>query len=74
MVQMRRRIPGALGIISSVGAFGGFVVPLAYAWSKSQFGTIEPALQFYVAVFVVMLLVTWYFYLRKSTRMAQAGV
>lgn len=74
MVEMRRQAAGALGIISSVGAFGGFAVPLAYAWSKSQFGTIEPALRFYVAFFVLMLAVTWYFYLRKSTRMAQAGV
>jgi MFS transporter, NNP family, nitrate/nitrite transporter len=74
MVAMRRQAAGALGIISSVGAFGGFVVPLAYAWSKSQFGNIEPALRFYVAFFVVMLAVTWYCYLRKSTRMAQAGV
>jgi NNP family nitrate/nitrite transporter-like MFS transporter len=74
MVAMRRQAAGALGIISSVGAFGGFVVPLAYAWSKSQFGSIEPALRFYVAFFVVLLVVTWYFYLRKSTRMARAGV
>lgn len=74
MVHMRRQAAGALGIISSVGAFGGFIVPLAYAWSKSQFGTIEPALQFYVGLFAVMLAVTWYFYLRKSTRMAQARV
>jgi NNP family nitrate/nitrite transporter-like MFS transporter len=74
MVAMRRQAAGALGIISSVGAFGGFVVPLAYAWSKSQFGSIEPALRFYVVFFVVLLALTWYFYLRKSTRMAQAGV
>jgi NNP family nitrate/nitrite transporter-like MFS transporter len=74
MVEMRRQAAGALGIISSVGAFGGFVVPLAYAWSKSQFGTIEPALRFYVVFFIVMLGVTWYCYMRKGTRMAQAGV
>jgi NNP family nitrate/nitrite transporter-like MFS transporter len=74
MVEMRRQAAGALGIISSVGAFGGFVVPLAYAWSKSQFGNIEPALRFYVALFIVMLAVTWYCYMRKGTRMAQAGV
>ena len=74
MVEMRRQAAGALGIISSVGAFGGFVVPLAYAWSKSQFGNIEPALRFYVAFFIVMLVVTWYCYMRKGTRMAQAGV
>ncbi|MDG5484377.1 NarK family nitrate/nitrite MFS transporter [Mycolicibacterium gadium] len=74
MTHMRRQAAGALGIISSVGAFGGFIVPLAYAWSKSQFGSIEPALRFYVGLFAVMVAVTWYFYLRKSTRMAQAGV
>ncbi|CAN5123230.1 NarK family nitrate/nitrite MFS transporter [soil metagenome] len=74
MVHMRRQAAGALGIISSVGAFGGFIVPLAYAWSKSSFGTIEPALRFYVGFFIVLLGVTWFCYLRKSTRMAQAGV
>lgn len=74
MLHMRRQAAGALGIISSVGAFGGFIVPLAYAWSKSQFGNIQPALQFYVAFFVVLLGVTWFFYLRKGTRMSQAGV
>lgn len=74
MVLMRRQAAGALGIISSVGAFGGFIVPLAYAWSKSAFGTIVPALQFYVVFFVALLLVTWFCYLRKSTRMGQVGV
>ncbi len=74
MTYMRRQAAGALGIISSVGAFGGFLVPLAYAWSNSQFGNIRPALWFYVGFFIVLLGVTWYAYLRKDTRMAQAGV
>lgn len=74
MVYMRRQAAGALGIISAFGAFGGFVVPLAYAWSKAQFGSIEPALRFYVVFFIVLSVVTWYFYLRKSTHMAQVGV
>ncbi len=78
MVYMRRQAAGALGVISSVGAFGGFVVPLAYAWSKAQFGGIEPALRFYVVFFVVLLVVTWYCYLRRGsgpgTAMARIGV
>ncbi len=74
MVLMRRQAAGALGIISSIGAFGGFVVPLAYAWSKSQFGNIEPALRFYMVFFIALLVVTWYFYLRRSTRMGEVGV
>ena len=74
MTHMRRQAAGALGIISSVGAFGGFIVPLAYAWSKSAVGNIEPALWFYVFFFLALLVVTWFFYIRKGTRMAQAGV
>ncbi len=74
MTNMRRQAAGALGIISSVGAFGGFIVPLAYAWSKSNFGNIEPALWFYVFFFLGLLVITWAFYIRPGTRMAQAGV
>lgn len=74
MVLMRRQAAGALGVISSIGAFGGFIVPLAYAWAKSQYGTIEPALQFYVGFFLLLLVVTWAAYLRKSTRMGRARV
>ncbi|MFI7585772.1 NarK family nitrate/nitrite MFS transporter [Spongisporangium articulatum] len=74
MVQMRRQAAGALGIISSVGAFGGFVVPLAYAWSKDHYGNIQPALKFYIAFFVVLLAVTWISYVRRGTRMGEAGV
>ncbi|MCV7102109.1 NarK/NasA family nitrate transporter [Mycobacterium palustre] len=74
MVHMRRQAAGALGVISSVGAFGGFVVPLAYAWSKSHFGGIEPALRFYVGFFLALLVVTWAAYLRKNTRMGRLGV
>jgi MFS transporter, NNP family, nitrate/nitrite transporter len=74
MVHMRRQAAGALGVISSIGAFGGFVVPLAYAWSKSHFGSIEPALRFYVAFFIALLAVTWWVYLRKKTPVGQLGV
>ena len=73
MVHMRRQAAGALGVISSIGAFGGFIVPLAYAWSKSHFGSIEPALRFYVAFFIALLGVTWYCYLRKRKTSARLG-
>ena len=68
-LEYKRRAAGAVGIISAVGAFGGFVIPLVYAWSKAQFGTILPALEMYVGVFVAMALVTWYCYLRSGAPM-----
>lgn len=63
LVTGKREAAGALGIASSVGAFGGFLVPICYAWSKSATGSIVPALGFYIGVFVVMLLVTCVAYL-----------
>jgi NNP family nitrate/nitrite transporter-like MFS transporter len=66
VVAGKREAAGAIGIASAVGAFGGFLVPILYAWSKSSTGSIVPALQFYIGVFVVMLAVTWLAYLRPS--------
>jgi NNP family nitrate/nitrite transporter-like MFS transporter len=74
LLRMRREAAGALGIISAVGAFGGFVVPIAYAWSTSSFGSIQPALRFYLGFFAVCLVVTFIAYARRGSRMARAGV
>lgn len=72
---MRREAAGALGVISSVGAFGGFLVPICYAWSKSESGTIQPALRFfYLVFFVVLLVVTWVRYVRRGSSLAAQGV
>ncbi|MFB6392462.1 MFS transporter [Polymorphospora lycopeni] len=71
---MKRQAAAAIGIISAVGAYGGFLVPRTYGWSTSAFGSIEPALFVYVGIYAVMIAVTWWFYLRRSTEMAKAGV
>lgn len=69
MRAMRRQAAGALGIISAVGAFGGFLVPICYAWAKSAYGSIEPALWFYVGFFLVLTVLTWGVYLRPGARL-----
>jgi NNP family nitrate/nitrite transporter-like MFS transporter len=74
VLRSKREAAGAIGISSAVGAFGGFIVPIAYAQSNKHLGSIVPALRFYVVFFVVMLAITWFCYLRKGSRMAQAGV
>jgi NNP family nitrate/nitrite transporter-like MFS transporter len=73
VLRRKQEAAGAIGIASAVGAFGGFLVPLAYAWAKASTGSIKPALQVYVAMFVIMLAVTWYAYLRPGTRSAGIG-
>jgi NNP family nitrate/nitrite transporter-like MFS transporter len=70
----KRQAAAAIGIISAVGAYGGFLVPRTYGWSTTAYGSIVPALQVYVGLYVVMLAVTWFFYLRRSAPLASAGV
>jgi NNP family nitrate/nitrite transporter-like MFS transporter len=69
-LDFKRRAAGAVGIISAVGAFGGFAIPFVYKWAKESTGTIVPALQVYVVVFLVMALVTWVFYIRRGAKMS----
>jgi NNP family nitrate/nitrite transporter-like MFS transporter len=68
VLRRKREAAGAIGIASAVGAFGGFLVPLCYAWAKASTGSIKPALQFYVGMFLVMLVATWFAYLRPGRK------
>ena len=62
-LEFKRRAAGAVGIISAVGAFGGFVIPFVYKFAKEEYGSIVPALQVYVGVFVGLAALTWAVYL-----------
>ncbi len=68
-LEFRRQAAGAVGIISAIGAFGGFAIPFVYKWSKETFGSIVPALEIYVGIFLALAVLTWFFYLRKSSVM-----
>ncbi len=70
-LEFKRRAAGAVGIISAVGAFGGFVIPFVYKYAKEEYGSIVPALQAYVGVFLVMAVLTWALYLRRGATMAK---
>jgi len=69
-LDFRRRAAGAVGIISAVGALGGFAIPFVYKWAKESSGSIVPALQVYVVVFLVMAAVTWFAYIRRAAKMS----
>jgi MFS transporter, NNP family, nitrate/nitrite transporter len=70
----RREAAAAIGIISAIGAYGGFLVPRTYAWATGNYGSIVPALYAYLGLYAVMLAVTWLFYLRPAARLTKVGV
>jgi MFS transporter, NNP family, nitrate/nitrite transporter len=70
-LEFRRRAAGAVGIISAVGALGGFVIPFVYKFAKEEYGSIVPALQAYVLVFLALSLLTWAVYVRRGAAMSR---
>lgn len=69
-LDYKRQSAGAVGIISAIGALGGFAIPFIYMYSQRIFdGSIVPALQLYVGGFVFLALLTWIFFLRRGSPM-----
>ncbi len=69
----RRDSAAAIGIVSAVGAFGGFFVQRAFGMSTAATGGIAAALVGFVAFYGLCVVVTWWCYLRRTllvTRLA----
>ncbi|GHD04945.1 MFS transporter [Zhihengliuella salsuginis] len=73
-VSAERKASAALGLISAIGAYGGFMIPQALGLSASTTGAYTAAFVGFVAAYVVMMAVTWFFYLRPGTVFARQGV
>jgi NNP family nitrate/nitrite transporter-like MFS transporter len=70
-VAARRSSAAALGIVSAVGAYGGFLVPRSFGLSIERTGGIEAALIGFVAFYAVCTAVTWWCYLRSRVLVAR---
>ena len=65
-ISSQRKAAAALGIISAVGAYGGFAIPQLLGLSRTAFGDYTTALWWFVTAYAVMLLVTAVCYLRPG--------
>ncbi|WP_334173292.1 MFS transporter [Sinomonas sp.] len=63
----------ALGLISAIGAYGGFVIPQLLGASSSATGSYVPAFFGFVGAYALMLGVSWACYLRRGSAVARTG-
>lgn len=63
--RARTQSAAALGVISAVGAYGGFLIPRSFGVSIANTGGIEAALYGFVAFYAVCAGLTWWCYLRS---------
>jgi NNP family nitrate/nitrite transporter-like MFS transporter len=61
----------ALGVISAIGAYGGFLIPRSFGISIANTGSIESALYGFVGVYALCAGLTWWCYLRSRVLVAR---
>jgi len=67
-IGAQRKAAAALGLISAIGAYGGFFIPQLLGFSKTTFGSYTPALGWFALAYVAFLALTAGVYLRMSTK------
>jgi len=55
-----------LGFSSALAAYGAFVIPKTFGWSRAAAGSVVPALVGLIAIYVSCAVVTWWFYARRK--------
>ncbi|NKX55676.1 MFS transporter [Arthrobacter sp. E918] len=73
-VDSQRKSSAALGLISAIGAYGGFLIPQVLNASSTSTGSYDGAFYGFVATYALMLALAWFCYLRPGSKMAQGGV
>lgn len=73
-VDSSRKAAAALGLISAIGAYGGFLIPQALGLSFSSTGSYSTAFSIFILAYLLLMAATWFTYARAGTRFAQHGV
>jgi nitrate/nitrite transporter NarK len=65
-----------LGIVGAVGALGGFLIPITFGspWVDDPVSAVKSAFVIFTLFYVACVVVTWFFYLRPASEMAQEHV
>lgn len=65
-----RLAAASLGIVSAIGAYGGFVIPQVLRISYEQTKGYDLAFGCFAGAYLIMLAITWFCYLRPGSAMA----
>jgi MFS transporter, NNP family, nitrate/nitrite transporter len=55
-----------LGFTAAFAAYGSFVIPKLFGWSVKTTGTPVTAFYFFIAIYIISILLNWFYYQRKN--------
>jgi len=61
-----RETAATIGVVSALGALGGYFIPQAFATSIKVSGSPELAVRYFFGFYLLCIVVTWWCYLRRS--------
>ncbi|MDQ0093282.1 MFS transporter [Paeniglutamicibacter psychrophenolicus] len=73
-VSAARKGAAALGLISAIGAYGGFLIPQALGLSLSTSGSYTAAFVLFVALYAALMFLLWFCYIRRGTAFAGRSI
>jgi MFS transporter, NNP family, nitrate/nitrite transporter len=56
-----------LGFTAAFAAYGSFLIPKLFGWSVKATGSTVTAFYFFIAIYVISIILNWYFYQRKNS-------
>ena len=65
----KRNSSAAIGLISAIGAYGGFFIPKSYGTSLAMTGSPDAALYGFVVFYATCIAITWWYYARRNAPM-----
>ncbi|MCA4133645.1 MFS transporter [Arthrobacter sp. M4] len=71
--ETQRLASSSLGLISAIGAYGGFLIPQVLNASNAASGSYTGAFYGFVGAYALMLLVTWACYIRPAQKRNMIG-
>ena len=70
-VSTVRKTSAAIGIISAIGAYGGFIIPQVLGASLASTGGYATAIYGFIGAYVVFIAMTLFFYMRRGSKLGQ---
>ena len=67
--EANRASAAALGLVSAIGAYGGFFIPMSYGMSISMSGAPHSALAAFLVFYIGCVATTWWYYARSRAPM-----